>query len=94
MSCRKELEDAFKLFDREGDGQIEAQELSNLLWSLGLQPSREEVEDLLIEMDADRFLDFIVLIPPNLIKIVLLIGDCYQDKGSLLIGKHVNSYSI
>ena len=28
--------------------------MSNLLWSLGLQPSREEVEDLLVEMDADR----------------------------------------
>lgn len=51
---REELEEAFRLFDREGDGQIETQELSNLLWSLGLQPSREEVEDLLVEMDADR----------------------------------------
>jgi len=51
---REELEEAFRLFDREGDGQIETQELSNLLWSLGLQPSREEVESLLLEMDSDR----------------------------------------
>ena len=28
---REELEEAFRLFDREGDGQIETQELSNLL---------------------------------------------------------------
>ena len=28
---REELEEAFGLFDREGDGQIETQELSNLL---------------------------------------------------------------
>ena len=25
ISCREELEEAFRLFDREGDGQIEAQ---------------------------------------------------------------------
>merc|ERR1711972_886812 len=53
-TSREELEEAFRLFDREGDGQIETQELSNLLWSLGLQPSREEVESLLLEMDSDR----------------------------------------
>ena len=36
-------------------GLTTCQELSNLLWSLGLQPSREEVESLLLEMDSDRF---------------------------------------
>jgi len=25
ISCREELEEAFRLFDREGDGQIETQ---------------------------------------------------------------------
>ena len=31
VEFREELEEAFGLFDREGDGQIETQELSNLL---------------------------------------------------------------
>merc|ERR1712129_421873 len=50
----EELEAAFRLFDREEDGQIEVQELSNLLWALGLQPTKQEVEALILEMDADK----------------------------------------
>ena len=57
------------------------QELSNLLWSLGLQPSREEVEDLLVEMDADRFINFIACIPSETTFGPNRCADCYQDKG-------------
>jgi len=51
---RAELEEAFTLFDRVGDGQIDAQELSNLLRSLGQNPKREEVQQLVLEMDIDN----------------------------------------
>ena len=44
----------FKLFDREGDGQIESTELGNVLWALGLQPTKAEVQELLMEMDTDK----------------------------------------
>merc|ERR1719337_801684 len=54
QELREELESAFRLFDREEDGQIEVQELSNLLWALGLQPTKQEVEALILEMDADK----------------------------------------
>ena len=54
QQLREELEAAFRLFDREEDGQIEVQELSNLLWALGLQPTKQEVEALILEMDADK----------------------------------------
>jgi calmodulin len=62
---RAELEEAFRLFDREGDGQIETkvehcslfhsvQELCNVLRSLGQQTTREEVELLVLRMDTDH----------------------------------------
>merc|ERR1711874_736887 len=51
---RADLEEAFTLFDRMGDGQIDAQELSNLLRSLGQNPKREEVQQLVLEMDIDN----------------------------------------
>ena len=51
---KAELTEVFKLFDREGDGQIDAKELGNVLWSLGLQPSKEEVEQFQLDMDVNK----------------------------------------
>jgi len=45
-----EFKEAFSLFDKDGDGTIDAQELGTVLRSLGNQPTEEEVEDMIREV--------------------------------------------
>ncbi|KDQ10734.1 hypothetical protein BOTBODRAFT_190368 [Botryobasidium botryosum FD-172 SS1] len=47
----QEVEDAFKLFDKDGDGQISAQELKGIMLSLGQKLSDKEIEEMLDEAD-------------------------------------------
>ena len=45
-----EFKEAFSLFDRDGDGTIDSDELGTVMRSLGHQPTEEEVEDMIREV--------------------------------------------
>jgi len=51
---KKELEDAFKLFDTTNDNNIDTFELKGLLHSMGQKVTDAEAQQLLNEMDADN----------------------------------------
>ncbi|KAJ2056091.1 hypothetical protein GGI17_006372 [Coemansia sp. S146] len=50
---RAEYEEAFALFDKDGDGSITAKELGAVLKAAGQNPSDEELKDMVNELDAD-----------------------------------------
>jgi len=49
----EELIEAFKVFDRDSNGLISAQELKHVMTSLGEKVSDEEVEEMIREADID-----------------------------------------
>jgi len=49
----KEFKEAFKLFDRDGDGQITSAELGTVMRSLGQNPTEAELRDMVQEADED-----------------------------------------
>eukprot|EP00999_Lentomonas_sp_LEN2_P000652 NODE_1649_length_781_cov_149.287462_g1600_i0.p1 GENE.NODE_1649_length_781_cov_149.287462_g1600_i0~~NODE_1649_length_781_cov_149.287462_g1600_i0.p1 ORF type:complete len:181 (+),score=23.81 NODE_1649_length_781_cov_149.287462_g1600_i0:73-615(+) len=49
-----EFKEVFYLFDKDGDQTINTQELGNAMRSLGLNPSDQEVEDMIREVDVDN----------------------------------------
>ncbi|OEU22277.1 calmodulin [Fragilariopsis cylindrus CCMP1102] len=63
-----EFKEAFSIFDRDGDGTIDSEELGTVMRSLGNQPTEEEVEDMIREADTDGngtidFMEFIEMMP-------------------------------
>lgn len=57
---------SFKLFDKNGDGEIDVKELTQLMRAIGQNPSTAEAEDMIHEVDIDGtgtidFEEFIVL---------------------------------
>lgn len=44
---------AFKIFDRDGDGLLSAQELKHVLINMGEKLSDQDVEDMIHEVDSD-----------------------------------------
>lgn len=50
---QKDITDAFKVFDRNGDGFISASELRHVMTTLGEQLSDDEVENMIKEADVD-----------------------------------------
>jgi calmodulin len=48
-----ELREAFKLFDKDGDGSITAEELGTVMRNLGQFPSMDELNMMLKEIDID-----------------------------------------
>lgn len=48
-----EYKEAFRLFDRNDDGRITAQELGSVLRSLGQTPTDSELENLVYNVDED-----------------------------------------
>ncbi|CAH1794489.1 unnamed protein product [Owenia fusiformis] len=48
-----EMKQAFKMFDKDGDGVISATELRSVMASLGESMTREEVEELIKDADID-----------------------------------------
>ena len=49
----EELKEAFRVFDRNGDGFISAPELRLVMTNLGEKLTDEEVEDMIREADLD-----------------------------------------
>uniref|UniRef100_T1K1M3 EF-hand domain-containing protein n=1 Tax=Tetranychus urticae TaxID=32264 RepID=T1K1M3_TETUR len=49
----EELREAFRVFDRNGDGFINAAELRHVMTNLGEKLTDEEVEDMIKEADLD-----------------------------------------
>lgn len=48
-----ECMEAFKLFDKDGNGSISRSELTTVMKSLGLDPTDDNIEDLMNEVDID-----------------------------------------
>lgn len=56
----KEFREAFRLFDKDGDGSITKEELGRVMRSLGQFARTEELQQMLQEVDADgNYLYFI-----------------------------------
>ena len=49
----EELEQAFRMFDKDGDGFIDAAELRHLLTNLGEKLTEAEVDEMIREVDID-----------------------------------------
>merc|ERR1719498_2048925 len=67
----EEFKEAFALFDKDGDGTITADELGVVMRSLGRNPTREELEAMIAEVDEDgsgeiEFPEFIKLMASKL----------------------------
>ncbi|MCO5567497.1 hypothetical protein L7F22_021190 [Adiantum nelumboides] len=61
-----ELKEAFGLFDKDGDGCITTKELGTVMRSLGQNPTKVELQEMINEVDADgkrsiNFLEFLNL---------------------------------
>jgi len=50
---RKEYEEAFSMFDKDGDGVISAAELQDVLNSIGADPTIVQVRRLIADVDVD-----------------------------------------
>jgi calmodulin len=49
-----EFKEVFSMFDRDGDGTIDASELGVVMQSLGVKPTEEEVLKMVEEVDLDH----------------------------------------
>ena len=49
-----ELKEAFQLFDRDGDGTISTDELGIVLRSIGQNPTDQEINEMIAEVDDDN----------------------------------------
>ena len=50
---RKEYKDAFEMFDKNKDGTISTKDLINVLKSLNQDPTEEELNEMIAEVDLD-----------------------------------------
>ncbi|ORZ01536.1 hypothetical protein BCR43DRAFT_181949 [Syncephalastrum racemosum] len=51
---QEEIQEAFKVFDKDGNGYISAAELRHVMTSLGEKLSEEEVDEMIREADIDQ----------------------------------------
>ena len=68
---KNEYLEAFKIFDKNNDGQITQDELKQLLNNIGQKPSDSEIQDMINEIDIDgdgkiNFDNFITLMEKKL----------------------------
>ena len=48
-----QIKQAWQLFDSDGSGTIEHQELKQVMMKLGLQPTQDELDDIIRDIDKD-----------------------------------------
>merc|ERR1719479_649846 len=48
-----DIREAFRVFDRNGDGYISAEELSQVMSTLGENLTKEEIDEMIREADLD-----------------------------------------
>ncbi len=53
LSQIKEFKAAFDMFDTDGGGDISTKELGTVMRMLGQNPSREELDAIIVEVDED-----------------------------------------
>lgn len=53
ISCSLDFKEAFSLLDKDGDGTITTKELGILMRSLGENPTEQELEEIILEIDMD-----------------------------------------
>ena len=53
INGEQELREAFKTFDKDGNGQISAAELRHVMTNLGEKLTDEEVDEMIREADID-----------------------------------------
>ena len=51
-----EFKEAFSVFDKDGDGAITTKELGTVLRSLSQQPTEQELEQMINQIDTDGML--------------------------------------
>ncbi|CAI0651272.1 unnamed protein product, partial [Colletotrichum noveboracense] len=76
---RAQYKEVFDLFDKDGTGDITAQELGEVMRSLGLNPSDTELTDMVNEVDADNngTIDFNEFL--NLMAVKVQVGDAEEE---------------
>ena len=42
------------MFDRDGDGSVTVEELGTVMRSLGQDPTEEQIQDMINDVDVDR----------------------------------------
>ena len=52
IDIEEELMEAFKVFDKDGNGRLEANELKHIMLTLGERLSDEEIEEMINEADS------------------------------------------
>merc|ERR1719199_204337 len=50
---KAEFKEAFALFDKDGNGKISVEELGTVMKNLGQNPTEEELNDMIKEVDKD-----------------------------------------
>lgn len=53
-SQKKEYTQAFEIFDKNKDGMISRQELKTIMRSLGQNPTEDDIEEMLLNVDRDK----------------------------------------
>lgn len=54
MDPEKEMRDAFRVFDKDGNGYISKSELKSVMHSLGEKLNDQEIEEMIRAADADK----------------------------------------
>lgn len=49
-----EFREAFEMFDKDGDGTISPAELEAVMNSIGMQPTAEEIAEMIADVDEDQ----------------------------------------
>lgn len=84
----KELKEAFRVFDKNGDGFISAPELRHVMTNLGEKLTDEEVEDMIKEadLDGDGLVNYdgkISLVGFSFLRKICVFGDLFVCQGFL-----------
>ncbi|XP_076958246.1 caltractin-like [Bidens hawaiensis] len=53
QQTKQEMKEAFDLFDADGNGTIDARELSNAMRALGFEMTKEQINEMIAEGDRD-----------------------------------------